>query len=378
MKSLIAVCALAALLCSSLSAATSRNPSNFRIFRGTNVSHWLSQDFGWGPKDKYITEEDLKFIAKLGFDHIRLPVDEHELWTESGQEIESGFAYLDKGIGWARANGLRVIVDLHTVRSHHFNAEHDGGKNSLFDDPAAQKKFVALWRSLANRLQKFPNADVAYEIMNEPTAKEAAQWNHLVKITIAEIRRTEPERVIVVGANRWQVPTSVPDLVLPENDPNLIISIHFYAPMALTHYRAHWTALKTFKGKISYPGKIVSDEVYAKEMKNSDPTYRSLFENAGSVWNKDRFKQEFDVAIAVANKLKLDLYCGEFGCMVTVDPVYRLPYYRDIVHAFEESNIAWSNWDYKSEKSFGIVDWKGKGPLGGPIDQGLVDALLKR
>ena len=53
--------------------------------------------------------------------------------------------------GWARAQGLRVIVDLHTVRTHHFNAVNEGGHNTLFTDPKAQGK-VELLRPIAAEL----------------------------------------------------------------------------------------------------------------------------------------------------------------------------------------------------------------------------------
>src|SRR4051812_16236603 len=64
--------------------STPMNPSGFQIHRGTNLSHWLSQDFGWAPRDEFITQTDIRYIARAGFDHVRLPVDEKELWQEDG------------------------------------------------------------------------------------------------------------------------------------------------------------------------------------------------------------------------------------------------------------------------------------------------------
>ena len=61
------------------------NPSGFEIRRGVNLSHWLSQCFGWSPRPTFITEDDVRFIASLGFDHVRIPIDEKELWTEDGR-----------------------------------------------------------------------------------------------------------------------------------------------------------------------------------------------------------------------------------------------------------------------------------------------------
>ena len=57
-------------------ATAPANPAGFAIHRGTNLSHWLSQDFGWAPRTEWITENDIRYIASAGFDHVRLPVDE--------------------------------------------------------------------------------------------------------------------------------------------------------------------------------------------------------------------------------------------------------------------------------------------------------------
>jgi endoglucanase len=122
------------------------NPSGFTISRGINISHWLSQDFGWAPRGEFLRRDDLSTLSRLGFDHVRLPVDEKELWLPDGKPNEAEFDRLLKGIDWCRASGLRVIVDLHTLRSHHFNAANEGGRNTIWTDAAAQNRFLDLWR----------------------------------------------------------------------------------------------------------------------------------------------------------------------------------------------------------------------------------------
>jgi len=70
----------AAMLSVALSAAAAQNDAAFVIHRGTNVSHWLSQSTARGEqRQRYFTEKDVEFIASLGFDHIRLPVDPNEI-----------------------------------------------------------------------------------------------------------------------------------------------------------------------------------------------------------------------------------------------------------------------------------------------------------
>ena len=40
----------ALIFCNQKQQTNCMNPSGFEIKRGTNLSHWLSQDFGWVPK----------------------------------------------------------------------------------------------------------------------------------------------------------------------------------------------------------------------------------------------------------------------------------------------------------------------------------------
>jgi len=348
------------------------NPAGFVIHRGTNLSHWLSQDFGWQPRTTWLTENDFRFIARSGFDHVRLPLDEKELWRDDGSPNEEAFALVLKAIGWARTNHLRVIVDLHTVRSHHFNAANEGGHNTLFTDPKAQQAFFGLWRQLSARLHDQPVDAVAYEIMNEPVAPAHEDWNRLVAFAHAELRQLEPNRVIIIGSNMWQMPNTLPFLKVPAGDRNIILSTHTYSPLLFTHYTANWVPLKIYTGPVHYPGPIVPRETQADLMQQAGLS--DLVGNAADDWGPARLAQELEPAVRRARELGLQLYCGEFGCLPTVPRADRLAYYRDIVTTMESNGMAWANWEYKGD--FGILEWHGINTTTGAPDGELIDALL--
>jgi endoglucanase len=362
----------AAAVAASAATGSPANPAGFVIRRGTNLSHWLSQDFGWQPRATWITANDLAFIARHGFDHVRLPIDEKELWREDGSQNAEAFQALKDGIGWARAHGLRVIVDLHTVRTHHFNAANEGGHNTLFTDSRAREAFIDLWRQLSAHLRDQPVDAVAYEIMNEPVADDPEQWNQLVAATHAALRAVEPSRVLVIGSNRWQIPSTLPQLKVPAGDRNIILSTHSYAPFLFTHYTAGWTPAKDFRGAVHYPGPVVSAAEHAALMQQLG--LRDLVASANEHWDRARIAQELELAIRRARELGLQLYCGEFGCLPTVPRADRLAYYRDFVGALEENGVAWANWEYKGD--FGIFEWHGGNRTIGAPDNGLIDALL--
>lgn len=356
------------------------NPSGFVIHRGVNLSHWLSQNFGWAPREHWITENDIEFIARSGFDHVRLPVDEKELWAENGNPSEESFALLEKALGWCRENNLRVILDLHTVRAHHFNAPNEGGHNTLWENPEAQSHFISIWNDLSRRFHSFPNDFLAYEIMNEPTAEDPEDWNKLVAMTVKEIRSQEPGRVIVIGSNRWQSPSTFPQLKVPEGDKNLILSMHTYAPMFLTHYTADWVSepLLSYRGPVSYPGPVVPDAEREKILSSCNPDLKAVLADSLGVWNADRLRSTIEPAIKKAKELGLQLYCGEFGCLPVAPRDSRLAYYRDIVGIFESEGVAWANWEYKGD--FGILEWFNVDNqlITGAPDEKMIDALMQR
>ena len=82
--------------------------------RGVNLGGWLSQ-FDAPTKehfDTFITEEDIRRIAGMGLDHVRVPVDYTVIETEDGVPKEEGYQYIDKCVQWCRANGLHMIIDV--------------------------------------------------------------------------------------------------------------------------------------------------------------------------------------------------------------------------------------------------------------------------
>ncbi len=86
-----------------------------------------------------------------------------QLWQENGQPDQEGFALLQQALNWCKKYNLRAVVDLHILRSHHFNEK----EKPLWTQPAAQERFFQCWRDLSKALIKYPKEDIAYELMNE-------------------------------------------------------------------------------------------------------------------------------------------------------------------------------------------------------------------
>lgn len=350
--------------------------NEFEIRRGVNLSHWLSQR-DERPREQmatYITEYDFIMLKAKGFDHIRLPIDEKEFWDEEGEPLEDAWDYLDKAITWAGRNDLRIIVDLHIIRSHYFNAAHQGNAhvNTLWADPREQKKFITLWDEISDRIGESCVNRVAYEFMNEAVADDPEDWNNLIKKVYAFMRKKEPKRTFVIGSNRWQTLDTLEHLWVPENDKNLIISFHNYEPMPLTHYKASWSRLKDYDGPIQYPGKPLGADSFIDELgdKYSQATKDHL-KDVNGAFDYERILERLQIAVDFSEKHALPVYCGEWGCIVYAPRELRLAYYRDWIKAFEKLGIAQAVWDYKGH--FKIADDESR-----TIDHELIDILLSK
>ncbi len=337
--------------------------NDFVVKRGVNISHWLSQSSRRGKERAgYFTEADMEIIDSIGYDHIRIPIDEEQMWDEEGQKESAAFDLLHDAIGWAAQRGLRVIVDLHILRSHHFNAE----EKPLWTDPAARETFFQCWRDLSAELRRYPNILVAYELMNEPVADDPEEWNALVAAGVAIVRQEEPQRYIVIGSNRWQSVHTFDELRIPENDPNIILSFHFYLPFPLTHYQTSWTWLEDYDGPVHYPGYLIKPE----ELDTISPEFATRLQDDAKVYNRDSLLVLMQKPLRKARETGLKLYCGEWGCYPSVPRPDLLAWYRDVRYCLESNNIGWTNWDYKG--GFGVVDSE----TGQPIAD-LVKVLLE-
>lgn len=63
---------------------------------GVNLAAgWLRRTPQKAHYDNFITEEDIAYIASLGLDHVRVPVDYTLLEEEDGTPKTEGYSYLD-------------------------------------------------------------------------------------------------------------------------------------------------------------------------------------------------------------------------------------------------------------------------------------------
>ena len=335
-----------------LTLAQRVSASRFEIHRGVNIAHWLSQSSARGAeRDCFFTEEDVSGIAAWGFDHVRIPIDEEQMFLPDGRKDTVAFALLHRALDQCLKYHLRVVVDLHILRSHYF----DSKVKPLFTDKAAQETFCNCWRQLSGELKGYPVSQVAYELMNEPVADDPSQWNNVAMKCYHAVRALEKNRTIVLGSNLWQSTETVKYLEIPPRDKHIFISVHYYQPFLLTHYRASWNENKNYTGPVHYPGPVITEtdlQTLPADMAEKWKWWSTQTFNLGHI--SDQLKE----AVVIARKHHLPIYCGEYGCLYNAPDADRYRWLEDVNAAFEELGVSRAVWCYK-ENGFGIINDRG-------------------
>jgi endoglucanase len=212
-----------------------------RFKKGINLGNRLEapNEGDWGGT---ILAEDFPFIARRGFDHVRIPIrfSGHAL-TASPYTIDAAFfSRVDTVLDQAAAANLAVVVDMHAYDDLASNVD------------ANRDRFVALWKQVAARYQSRPDT-VAFELLNEPNTQLDTTWNDVMLPAIQAIRATNPRRLLIVDSVFWADPTKLSTLTLPD-DANIMASIHLYEPKLFTFQGQDWMGPIYLTTGVVFPG----------------------------------------------------------------------------------------------------------------------------
>lgn len=209
------------------------------LLRGVNMdtTYWR---FPFDPEAplRYATEADMRYLHDLGATVIRLGVSWQYFDTQMGYDLVEDY------LSWAEASGIYVILDMHVIPPDIYF-----GENGIWDDPAAQQQFIALWVTLATRYQD-RTIIAGYDLANEPGPADPAQWWDLVRRTIPAIRAVDSNHILFVEETLTGDQSGFQLL----DDPNVVYSYHDYSPFSVTHAAASWIGDTIMPARDSYPG----------------------------------------------------------------------------------------------------------------------------
>ncbi len=301
---------------------------------GNDLDAWPGDEGSWtnGVVAQKTFFDDYK---NLGFSSVRVPITwgmasnpSDRLSATSPYSINPAFlARVDQVAGWGIDAGLTVVI----------NAHHENWIRTLTGSAmtAQLPRFEALWTQIAQHFAGWP-PQLVFEILNEPQppagSSTGGMTNADLKVLNQDIlniiRKYDPTRVVIVGANQWN---SLSSLVggtfsLPVDSaaggPYLIATFHNYNP---------WS----FAGQ-------------------SSGTWGSSDDIAS-------MKAQLDIAAAWGKQNNVPLYMGEYGVThqyngMSTDPTSRIAWYTQVTQLARADGISMALWDdYGDFKLYGRV-----------------------
>lgn len=259
----------------------------------------------WGPP---ISDATMDAVLGKGFHTVRLPVKwSGHAATSAPFAIDGAFlARVDTVVDALLARGAIVIVDMH----------HD---DPIMDDPGAEApRFLALWQQISAHYQhRSPN--LWFELLNEPHSNvTGAVWNALARDTLAVVRATNPQRIVVIGPVELDSADHLAALDLPA-DPYIASTIHYYGPIEFTHAGASWI-----------PG---SDKWIGRRWRGTDADRAALREVMG-------------LAVQFRTDTGIPVFLGEFGVPGRPNAGDIGPWLQAMVCTASSLGIPWVHWIY--------------------------------
>ncbi len=302
--------------------------------------------------ESFITENDIRSIAKMGFDHVRLGFDQIVLEENPYHYRELTCSLVQKFVGWCEKYSLTPVINMHKAIGNYCDIAEEV---SLFDSEELQNRFVALWLELERRFEG--NNNVMFELLNEVRDICPEKWNDLAEKTINAIRKINPIRKIIVGSTDWNHYEKLKDLRLYD-DENVIYTFHIYHPHEFTHQRG---VLQ--EGELYYNRKLCYP---CDDVDRYRDFYRLTQNKADAYAGVKRIDRAFiekllqPAADWVKQHPDKILWNGEFGTIRHADITSRENYMRDVIYVCKKHDIPYCVWNYLSTPNdgnrFSLVD----------------------
>jgi endoglucanase len=280
-----------------------------KLGRGVNI---IGYDPIWrAPDQGRFKAKHFKLLKQAGFDSVRINLFPYRCMNPSGEWgiSNSWFQVMDWAVAQAQKQGLMVILDLHEFEAMGQNPE------------AGKEKFLSAWRQISAHCRKAP-ASVLFEVLNEPSGKlTPALWNQYLSEGLAIIRKTNPDRTVIIGPAFWNSIDHLKELNLPSEDHNIIVTVHYYSPMDFTHQGAPWA------GRADKLGVV----------------WLGTEKDLGAISN------DFDRAASWGKAHNRPIFLGEFGAYDKAPMDSRVRYIGSVARAAEQRGWSWAYWQFDND-----------------------------
>jgi endoglucanase len=319
-------------------ASASATATAAAIGRGVNFGNMFEAptEGAWGLT---VTDDFIDKATAAGFTSVRLPVRwSNHASAQAPFTIDAAFmARVASVVDKLLAKNVVVVLNMHHYRQLDGD-QLDAGEASV-PSGVVDVRFVMLWEQIAPYFQgRGPR--LVFELYNEPHGRMNGEpWNVLAARALRVVRRTNPDRAVVIGPTSWNSASDLRLLKMP-NDANLIATVHNYNPFRFTHQGAEWVTPVMPTG--------VTCCSAAQEGEMTAP---------------------LDVARSWSAATRYPVFVGEFGAYSKADSASRIDFDRKMRQAMETRGMSWAYWEFAS--GFGVYD-----PTTLTFRQGLLDSLL--
>jgi endoglucanase len=292
-------------------------------WRGFNLQNKFHRDWS----NTRFEERDFEWIAELGFNFVRLPMD-YRIWTDADNPYrlrEEELRQIDEAVRWSEKYGIHVQINFH--RAPGYTVASPPEPLNLWRDEEAQKLCAHHWAQFARRYKGIPNRQVSFNLFNEPSLVDASSHRRVVERVLEAIRREDPARLVICDGRDWGL-TPAEELV----ELKVAQSTRGYQPFRLTHYKASWV-----QGADKW------------EPPNDYP-----LREGNTVWDKQRLWETFYARWKQLESRGVGVMVGEFGAYNQTPHRVVLAWMRDLLELWKQAGWGWALWNFRG--AFGILD----------------------
>jgi endoglucanase len=301
--------------------------ADYAKYRGFNL---LAKFSGQGPRRKF-DEEDFEIMAEWGFDFARIPMSywnwsSKDNWFDIDEEI---FEDIDEAIELGRRYNIHINLNMHRVPGYCINGRELEPCDLFEDSPENMKRAldaaVFHWQKFAERYRGIPNAQLSFDLINEPPhMRDEKRYIEVITELVNGILEKDPGRLIVAdGKDVGRTP------VYGIIDLGLVQSTRGYDPMSVSHYKATWVpkaAFQTFK----------------------IPTW-PLTGDDGKIWDKTALKTLLIDTWKPLVDRGVQVHVGEWGCYNKTPHHVALKWMRDMLSLWKEVGWGHAMWNLKGD-----------------------------
>ncbi len=262
---------------------------------------------------KSVSLKDFQNIKRIGFNAIRLHMNYKTFEDDNniGHFKTDGWHWLDRAIGYAKATGIYVLLDMHAAQGG-YQSDKAPGFSAFWDtsgelpNTSNQERLLNLWEAIAARYQHETTV-LGYDLLNEPRPNDSEEWLSYAEQIIEKIRSQDSQHLIVL-----EVPFINNYTMRTVNDSNVLYDSHTYAIWGYSiQYSAHYGTAGQRWGQYN-----PSNPLYV------DPSWNVAWtpdEGGTPPANSQAFNKDFlekvlvDDILEFANNYNVPVNVGEYG-----------------------------------------------------------------